>query len=240
MDELRKNAENLFGIKLTPAQESAFITYEKELIAWNARSNLTAIDDPGQIRVKHFLDSLSCTLAMRDTPSEKVVDIGSGAGFPGYPLKIVHPSIQMSLVESIGKKADFCRHVRQVLNLQEVAVIQERAETASHQPDLREEFDWALARAVAGLPVLVEYLLPFVRIGGFALAMKGDTGPAEAQSASEAIQILGGQVERLIRVKLPGVVHDRYLVVIKKISATPDNFPRRVGIPAKRPLGTMP
>lgn len=143
----------------------------------------------------------------------------------------------MTLVESVGKKAKFCQHIKQTINLSQVNILQERAETVASLPDMREKCDWAIARAVAILPVLAEYLLPLVRVGGFALAMKGEKGPAEAQSAEGAIHLLGGQIQQLIPVMLPGVEEERYLVVIEKTAATPDRFPRRVGIPGKRPLG---
>ena len=237
MKELIENAWNQFGIRISDDQRSAFEIYEQQLIEWNARFNLTAIDNPKQIRVKHFLDSLSCILALRNTPIDFVVDVGTGAGFPGLPLKIICPTIKLTLVESVGKKAAFCEHITQTINLTGVEILPERAEAVASQPDLREKGDWAIARAVAALPVLVEYLLPLVRVGGYALAMKGESGPAEAQSAEQAIHILGGQIQQLIPVTLPGVEDQRYLVVIEKTAATPDRYPRRVGIPAKRPLG---
>lgn len=236
MRELVENAWNLLGLQITDDQISAFEVYEQQLIEWNNRFNLTAIDNPKQIRVKHFLDSLSCLLALRNTPTDQVIDIGTGAGFPGLPIKIVCPTIKMTLVESVGKKAAFCQHITQTINLSQVSILQERAETVASLPDMREKGDWAIARAVAALPVLVEYLLPLVRVGGHALAMKGESGPAEAQSAEQAIHILGGQIQQLIPVTLPGVEDERYLVVIEKTAATPDRFPRRVGIAAKRPL----
>ncbi len=237
MKEMIEYAWNLFGIRISADQQSAFEIYEQQLIDWNTRFNLTAIDNPKQIRVKHFLDSLSCTLALRNTPSDRVTDIGTGAGFPGLPLKIICPTINLTLVESVGKKAAFCQHITQTINLNKVGILQERAESVAANPNEREKSDWAIARAVATLPVLVEYLLPLVRVGGYALAMKGESGPAEAQSAEQAIHILGGQIHQLIPVTLPGVEDQRYLVVIEKTVATPDRFPRRVGIPAKRPLG---
>lgn len=237
MQELVDNAWNLFGIRITDDQLAAFKVYEQQLIEWNNQFNLTAIDNPRQIRVKHFLDSLSCMLAWRNTPTDRVIDVGTGAGFPGLPLKIICPAINLTLVESVGKKAAFCEHITESINLQQVDVVQERAETIASQVERRENYDWAIARAVATMPILVEYLLPLVRVGGFALAMKGESGPAEAQIAEHAIQILGGRIQQLIPVTLPGVEDERYLVIIEKTAATPERYPRRVGIPAKRPLG---
>ena len=237
MREVAENAWNLFGIRISDEQLAAFEVYELQLIEWNSRFNLTAIDNPKQIRVKHFLDSLSCTLAIRNTNTDRVIDVGTGAGFPGLPLKIICPAINMTLVESVGKKAAFCEHITQTINLQQVDILQERAETIASQVETRERFDWAIARAVAAMPILVEYLLPLIRVGGHALAMKGESGPAEVQTAEHAIQILGGRVQQLIPVTLPGVEDERYLVVIEKTAATPERYPRRVGIPAKRPLG---
>ena len=236
MKELVDNAWNLLGIRITDAQQSAFEIYERELIEWNARYNLTAIDDPQKLRIKHFLDSLTCVLAMRDNPADRIIDVGTGAGFPGIPLKIIYPGIKLTLVESVGKKATFCQHIVDTLKLNDVEVRQERVEAVGCHPEQRQKYDWAIARAVATLPVLVEYLLPLVRVGGYALAMKGESGPAEAHAAEWAIQLLGGQLNQLVRVTLPGVEDDRFLVVISKTAATPDRYPRRVGIPSKKPL----
>ena len=237
MKELVDNAWNLFGIKISDEQLSAFEVYEQQLVEWNNRFNLTAIDKPNQIRVKHFLDSLSCVLALRNTPTDRIIDVGTGAGFPGLPLKIICPPIVMSLVESVGKKAQFCEHITKTLPLSNVEIFQERAETIANQEEMRERYDWAIARAVATMPILVEYLLPLVRVGGYALAMKGEKGPAETQSAEHAINVLGGRIQQLIPITLPGVEDERYLVVIEKIAATPERYPRRVGVPAKRPIG---
>lgn len=236
MKEFIENAWNLFGIRISDSQRVAFEIYEQQLIEWNTRVNLTAIDDPKQIRAKHFLDSLSCTLAMRSTPTDRVIDVGTGAGFPGIPLKIICPTIHLILIESVGKKAAFCEHIRQKIELAHIEILPERAESVASRPEFREMADWAVGRAVAALPILAEYLLPFVRVGGYALAMKGEGGLAEAQSAEKAIHILGGRLHQLIPVMLPGVEEQRYLVVIEKIASTPDRYPRRVGVPAKRPL----
>jgi 16S rRNA (guanine527-N7)-methyltransferase len=236
MKELIDNAWNLLGIRISDGQQSVFEIYERELIEWNSRYNLTAIDDPQKIRIKHFLDSLTCMLAMHDTPIDRIIDVGTGAGFPGIPLKIICPWIKLTLVESVGKKATFCQHIVDTLKLKDVEVRKERVESVGCHPEQRQKYDWAFARAVAALPVLVEYLLPLVRVGGSSLAMKGESGPEEAHAAEKAIQLLGGQLNKLVQVTLPGVEEDRFLVVISKTAATPDRYPRRVGIPSKKPL----
>jgi len=236
MHELTQHARRLLGLQLSRPQLSALSLYERELLDWNTRFNLTAIRDPQEIHIKHFLDSLTCLLALRDSPPDRLIDIGTGAGFPGIPLKIVYPKMQLTLVESVGKKAQFCRHVVTILDLHGVEVVQGRAEALGQDPAHREQYDWAVARAVAVLPVLSEYLLPLVRVGGRMLAMKGESGPAEAHAAESALRILGGHLRQLLPVMLPGVAEERYLVVIDKVAATPDGYPRKVGVPAKRPL----
>lgn len=235
MKELAQQARNILDVPLTGAQITALQRYEHELIDWNQRHNLTAIREPQQIRIKHFLDSLTCLMVMRE-PVGRVIDIGTGAGFPGLPLKIIFPTMQLTLVESVGKKAEFCRHIAQTLGLEGVEVIQERAEALGQMAAYRQKYDWALARAVAIMPVLAEYLLPLVRMGGAMLAMKGESAHVETHSADYSIQILGGHLRKIIPVALPGVVEERFLVVVDKIAATPDAYPRRVGIPAKHPL----
>jgi 16S rRNA (guanine527-N7)-methyltransferase len=236
MQLLSQYAHRQFGLHLTRSQLSALALYERELLDWNTRFNLTAIRDPQEIHTKHFLDSLTCLLVMREPPLGSLVDIGTGAGFPGIPLKIMLPNVQLTLVESVGKKIEFCRHVVKVLDLPGVDVVQQRAETLGQDPQFREKYDWAVARAVAILPVLAEYLLPLVRVGGSMLAMKGESGPVEAHASEHALRVLGGHLRQLLPVTLPGVAEERYLVVIDKVAATPAGYPRKVGIPAKRPL----
>ncbi len=236
MDKLVQDLRSLVGIQLTTRQLAAFKKYEEVLLEWNKNINLTAIRDSEGIRSKHFLDSLTCMLAWRDRPPERLIDIGTGAGFPGIPLKIIMPRLQLTLVESVGKKLEFCRHMVEVLGLENVTCLQARAEELGLAREHREKYDWAVARAVANLPVLAEYLLPLVRVGGGMLAQKGETGPAEAHKADRAIQVLGGRIKQLIPVLLPGVTEERFLVVVDKISATPPGYPRRVGLPAKRPI----
>jgi 16S rRNA (guanine527-N7)-methyltransferase len=224
------------GFQLTPAQVRALETFQRELLDWNTRINLTAIREPEQVQIKHLLDSLTCLQVMQGTPVNKVIDVGAGAGLPGLPLKIAQPQMGLTLLESIEKKANFCRHMVQVLGLSGVNVITERAEAAGHSPAHREQYDWAVARAVARLPILAEYLLPLVRMDGYMLAMKGENALEELHTAEKAIDLLGGRVHRTAPVKLPGVSEQRYLLVIQKVRRTPANYPRRIGLPEKKPL----
>ncbi len=166
----------------------------------------------------------------------RVIDIGSGAGFPGIPMRIANPNIKLTLVESVKKKVDFCKHICEKLDLHDVEVIHDRVEIIGRSMDHRERYDWAVARAVAILPVLAEYLLPLVRNGGGMVAMKGESAPAESHSGDNAIRILGGRLRKIMPVVLPGVADERYLILVDKVAATPEKYPRRVGIPSKRPL----
>jgi 16S rRNA (guanine527-N7)-methyltransferase len=238
MKSLINGARALLNLDLTPAQVAAFQAYADELRAWNEKFNLTAITEPHNIQIKHFLDSLSILKVLTPTGARvSVVDVGTGAGFPGLPLKILCPTLQLTLVEATGKKAGFCRHIAEVLTLSGVSVVHARAEEVGQQREHREQYDWAVARAVAEMPVLAEYLLPLVRRGGHALAQKGLGAPAEAYNASPAIQKLGGELDQVVEVELPGIAEARYLVVLKKVAATPMRYPRRPGLPAKAPLG---
>lgn len=236
MEKLIREARRLFGICLTDRQVAALSTYERELLEWNRRLNLTAIRDVEGIRTKHFLDSFSCVLAWKDNPPRCLVDVGSGAGFPGIPLKIIYPSMHLTIIESIGKKARFCQHIVEQLGLERVEVLAARAEEVGHWPAHRERYDWAVARAVANLPVLAEYLLPLVRVGGRMLAQKGEHALVEVHQAQRAFKILGGEVRSVIPVLLPGVVEEHYLVLVEKVAAIPPPYPRRTGVPIRKPL----
>ncbi len=236
MDSLIQDAKTLFNVHLTARQVMSLITYEKELLEWDQKFNLTAIRDVESIRTKHFLDSYSCVLAWQATPPLRLIDVGTGAGFPGIPLKIVYPQMHVTLVESVGKKAMFCQHIVSKLGLENIDVIKTRAEDIGQKPEHRESYDYAVARAVANLNILSEYLLPLVKIGGNVLAQKGETAHAEAQSAEKAMKVLGGKLKQIIPVQLPGVADERFLVLIDKVHATPESYPRKAGIPAKTPL----
>jgi len=214
----------------------ALVTYERELLDWNQKFNLTAIKDSESIRTKHFLDSFSCVMAWGADPPHRLVDVGTGAGFPGLPLKILYPPMQVTLIESVGKKAMFCEHIVRLIGLENITVIKARAEEIGQDPAHREHYDCAVARAVAKLNVLSEYLLPLVGIGGMMLAQKGESGPAEAQSAERVMKLLGGRLQQVMQINLPGVADDRYLVMVNKSHATPPKYPRKPGTPTKQPL----
>ncbi len=236
MEKLVRFAQDLFHVHLTGRQVMALMTYERELLDWNRRFNLTAIRDAESIRTKHFLDSFSCVLAWGANPPRRLVDIGTGAGFPGIPLKILYPGMQLTLVESVGKKAMFCQHMVRILGLEHVDVLHARAEEVGQSPEHREKYDWGLARAVAKMEVLGEYLLPLIQIGGAMLAQKGEGGLAEAQAAERSLKMLGGKIRQIVQVSLPGVADDRYLVIVDKAAATPPRYPRKPGVPVKKPL----
>lgn len=236
MEKFIAETHKLTGIRLTPRQVKAFKDYEHLLISWNQKFNLTAIRDAEGIRTKHFLDSLTIFTELGAAVPGSLVDVGTGAGFPGIPLKIALPEMRLTLVESVGKKAEFCRHVVESLKLDNVEVLTIRAEDLGRSPQYREKYDWAVARAVSSMPVLAEYLLPLVRVGGGMLAQKGENAHVEVQAAEKAIHILGGSLRKISLVTLPGVADERYLVVVDKKAATPARYPRRAGLPASKPL----
>jgi 16S rRNA (guanine527-N7)-methyltransferase len=240
MELLIRGAREL-GISLKKSHLDLFQIYHDELVEWNKRFNLTAITDYEGMQVRHFLDSLSCVLALPQSDLEgetRLIDVGTGGGFPGLPLKIIYPNIRLTLLEATRKKTTFLEHLVDRLGLDEVTIIHARAEELGQQPSHREQYRWALARAVAEMPTLVEYLLPLVQVGGAILAQKGQSSPAEVHGANEAIRVLGGHVRRLVPVSLHGLAETRYLVVVDKIAATPKKYPRRPGMPEKRPLGS--
>lgn len=226
----------LWGLRLAPTQLEQLMRYQSLLLAWNQRLNLTAIREPEQVQIRHFLDSLSCSLVTGDLNGRALIDVGSGAGFPGLPLKIVYPQLRLTLVESVGKKGVFLRAVVHELALRDVTILTERAEAVGQDPQHREQYDWAVARSVAELRVLLEYLLPLCRVGGAAVAQKGGAARQELQDAQPAIAALGGGDASVREVQLPETLNLHFLVVVPKTEKTPDRYPRRPGAPGKRPL----
>jgi len=235
------------GIALLPTQATAFDRFTRELLAWNAEFNLTAITDAEQVEVRHYLDSLALipALAALDGISPaaltarvlRAVDVGAGAGLPGLALRIVWPRLQLTCIEATGKKVRFMEHLAVELGLSDVALVQGRAEELGLRPPHREAYDLVVARAVAALPTLIEYLLPLARRGGRVIAYKGSAAHEEALAAEPGIRLLGGHLQKLIPVEVPGLAETRTLVVIEKISPTPDGFPRGRGLPRRHPLG---
>lgn len=243
--KLLEQGAGSMGLYLSAGQLEQFDLYYRELADWNQRANLTAITGYEETQVRHFLDSLTVCLAFRCDDGqpldglasvERVVDVGSGAGFPGLPLKLAFPSIELHLIESVGKKTDFLEHLASRLGLDGVAVHQGRAENLARMPELRETFDLALARGVARMSLLLEYTLPFCRVGGRAVAHKHGGLNEELAEAEHALSELGGRFAAAHPVSLEGLTDNRVVVSFEKIAPTPDRYPRRVGIPAKRPL----
>jgi len=221
------------GLELTADQKAAFRTYLRLLLDWNLRVNLTAITDPAEIAVKHFVDSLSCRRAVQ-LAGTRAVDVGSGGGFPGVPLALVEP-VELTLIESSQKRARFLERLVAELGLR-AAVLAARAEEVGQDPTYRESFDVALCRGVSALATLCEYCLPLVRVGGTFVASKGPRVDPEMASGRAAGEMLGGRLDRVVEYELPGGRGERRLVVYPKVAPTPPRFPRRAGLPSKRPL----
>lgn len=227
------------GLGLSQEQLEQFETFYRELTAWNRHLNLTAITDYQEVQTRHFLDSLTIVLAWPEkpvAPGYRVIDIGSGAGLPGIPLKIAFPAIKLVLLEASRKKALFLEHLKNKLGLNDTEIAVGRAEAVAHDTCYRERFDLALSRAVASLPTLAELTLPFCRVGGLLIAQKKGNIKEEVSAAAPAITWLGGHLQEVKDLKLEELPDRRYLVVIAKVSPTPATYPRRPGLPAKRPL----
>jgi len=239
MENLIEGANEL-GIELDARQVEQFELYFQDLAEWNTRINLTAITDYHAVQVKHFLDSLTIALAFSGQevtePDFSIVDVGTGAGFPGLPLKILFPQPRLVLLESTAKKVTFLQHIIRKLELENVEVVSSRAEEAARLPLYREQFALVLSRAVASLPTLVELILPFCRVSGRCIVQKKGEVEQEVNGAKQAISVLGGKLNQIRRIELEEFSDARYLVIIDKIRPTPDRYPRRAGLPKHRPI----
>lgn len=231
------------GIALTDTQVQQFEAYHHLLVEWNERFNLTAITGYEEVQTKHFLDSLAGYALLGDALGERLhsepvslCDVGTGAGFPGIPLRIVLPNLQLALVDGTAKKIAFLEHVCQELDLANVTFVQGRAEEMGQQAEWRAQFDVVTARAVAQLNTLVEYLLPLVKRDGVALLYKGSNATQEVAEAEKAISLLGGDTATITPVKVPWLEESRHLVLIRKVRPTPVQYPRGQGLARKSPL----
>ncbi len=229
-----KESFEKFGFAIDHNKLTQFETYARELKDWNKRINLTSIDDDIDIINKHFIDSLLLFQYHTIKDKAKIADIGTGAGFPGIAIKIYRPDISLLLLESIEKKARFLEHITKRLGLNDVVIINERAEIVAHDYRYRESYDLVLARCVARLPTLIEYCLPYVSLEGYFIAYKGQEAEIEIKESLNALDKLGGKFEKLeIDKNYPD---RRTLIFIKKVKNTPEQYPRRPGIPKKNPL----
>ena len=234
VDELQAAAEK-FNVGLNDEQLKQFDTFYRLVVEWNEKINLTTITEPSDFAVKHIIDSISIWNDDKFRNVESVIDVGTGAGFPGIPLKIYRPNIKVTLLDSLAKRINFLKAAVEELGLEEVSFIHSRAEDAAHNSALRENFDLAVSRAVAKLNILADYCMPFVRLGGYFAALKGSNFTEELQDAKSAIKVLGGKDVECIGIKLPND-NERNLIYIKKTSKIADKYPRKAGIPERKPL----
>jgi 16S rRNA (guanine527-N7)-methyltransferase len=231
---LLKDRMEELGFASDDYQLALFDIYRRELKDWNTRINLTSLTDDLDIINKHFIDSLLIFRYGQFQHGSKVADVGTGAGFPGIPIKIYQQDIRLLLLESIGKKAWFLEHITTRLKLENVDVVNDRAEVIARSLEYREQYNLVVARCVAELPVLAEYCLPLVSVGGKFVAYKGHKAEEEVRDAEAALRALGGQFERIERDD--SCVHGRALIFIGKVKETSEQYPRRSGMPKKRPL----
>lgn len=232
--QLLKSQTNALRIDMAKEQLKKFYDYMQMLRQWNENINLTAIIEPKDILQKHFIDSL--TIMPYITKNARVVDVGTGAGFPAIPIKIADDTLQITLIDALNKRLNFLKEVIDQLDISNVQIVHTRAEDAGKNKALRENFDIAVSRAVAPMQVLVEYLLPLVKVGGQCICMKGSNIEEELKDSKKAISILGGEIEQVVNFDLPNSDIARNVVVIKKIAQTPIKYPRKPGTPAKDPI----
>ena len=225
-----------FHIQLTDLQVEQFIKYYELLIEWNEKINLTAITDYNEVIIKHFVDSISIAPYLTDVNNKKMIDIGTGAGFPGIPLKIIFPELDITLLDSLDKRIKFLDCVIQTLELNQISTIHGRAEDFAKPQQLRETFDYVVSRAVANLSTLSEYCLPYIKIGGTFYSYKAETAEEEMINAKKAVFLLGGEMKDPIKFNLPFSDISRSICIIQKKTKTSNQYPRKAGLPSKKPL----
>ena len=232
IDRLKQGFNDL-SMEVTDEQIAQLVRYGELLVEWNEKMNLTAITDPIEIAEKHFLDSAMC---LKCGIAGSVIDVGTGAGFPGLVLKILKPDIKLCLLDSLQKRLTFLETVTNELNLSDVTFVHARAEDGGRDKKLREKFDFAVARAVANLSTLSEYCLPFVKQNGCFVAMKGPKAQQEISDAQNALSKLGGKLDTVLEEKIPSTDLEHVIVSVKKVRQTPSQYPRKAGKPSKEPL----
>lgn len=235
MEKFQKDLEELH-ILLDDKQLCQFMSYYKLLVEWNQVMNLTAITDFGEVCKKHFIDSLSLVKAYDINAGISVMDIGTGAGFPGIPLKIAFPGLKITLLDSLNKRVGFLQNVIENLKLSNIEVLHGRAEDYAKKEEFREQYDLCVSRAVANLSTLSEYCIPYVKVGGHFISYKSEKLTEELKSADRAINILGGRIKEQVEFQIPNSHIYRNLLVIYKEKETPANYPRKAGIPSKKPI----
>ena len=235
LEILEKGCEKL-GITLNDTQKNQFIQFYEYLVEKNKVMNLTGITEFQEVLVKHFLDSLACVKAVDMSKVNRIMDIGTGAGFPGVPLKIAFPHLEACLLDSLKKRVNFLEETFQLLKLENITAIHGRAEEFAKNKAYRETYDLCVSRAVSNLATLSEYCLPYVKTGGFFISYKSGTVQEEVEQAQKAVKILGGKIQDVVYFQLPDSEIQRSLVVIEKIKATPGRYPRKAGTPLKEPL----
>ena len=229
-----KENEKYLNFPFSVEQLEQFFEYMNLLIEWNKKMNLTAIVEPNEIIIKHFIDSI--TILKEINNNSKIIDVGTGAGFPGVPLSIMNTTLKITLADSLNKRLIFLNEVVNQLGLKNIEIIHARAEELGQNKKYRENFDVATSRAVANLSTLSEYLIPLVRKDGKIISMKAGGAQEEIETAKKAIKILGGKIERIEEFKLPQTEIERTIILIRKENCTPNRYPRKVGVPSKEPI----
>ena len=232
-EKMQEKSKDL-GISFSVKQTEQFFEYMNLLIEWNEKMNLTAITEPDEIILKHFIDSITILKELED--GSKLVDVGTGAGFPGIPLSIMNPTLQITLVDSLNKRLIFLQEVVNKLKLENIEIVHARAEEFGQNKKYREQFDISTSRAVANLSTLSEYLIPLVKVGGKVISMKAVEAKQELNEAKKAIEILGGTVEKVDEFNLPQSDIGRTVIIIRKNKITPNKYPRKPGTPSKEPI----
>ena len=236
MSQIFEQKLNEIGVKLDDIQKQQFFKFYELLVEWNKVMNLTGITEYEEVNEKHFVDSLSIVKAVDMNQVKSVIDIGTGAGFPGIPLKIAFPHLKVVLLDSLNKRIKFLNTVIEELNLENIETIHGRAEDFAKQAEYREQFDLCVSRAVANLATLSEYCIPYVKRDGLFVPYKSGEIDQEVEQSKKAVHVLGGKIENVVKFQLPGTEIGRSFVNIKKVQNTAKRFPRKAGLPAKEPI----